>query len=247
MERKRYAALDCLRGCVLISMILYHATWDLVYLFGVQWSWFGTGFARIWQQSICWTFILLSGFCWHFGKKKWKRGLIVFVGGAVITIVTKLFMPTGIIIFGVLTFLGSSMLLMILLDKILRRIPPITGAISSFVLFVVTRNVNMGYLGFEHWNWVALPQALYTNDLTTYFGFMKPGFFSADYFAMFPWLFLFVTGYYLHTIFQKYQRLDIFIKPHCNWLEWLGRHSLIIYMLHQPIVYGTLYFFFKII
>lgn len=247
MERKRYAGLDCLRGCVLISMILFHATWDLVYLFGVQWSWFHTDFARVWQQSICWTFILLSGFCWHFGKKKWKRGLIVFGAGVIITIVTKLFMPTSIIIFGVLTFLGSSMLLMILLDKILRYIHPIMGGVFFFAFFVVTRNVNAGYLGFEKWNWVALPQVLYANNLTTYLGFMRPGFFSTDYFSIFPWLFLFITGYYLHTAFHKYQLLDTLMKPHCYWLEWLGRHSLIIYMLHQPIVYAALYFFFEII
>lgn len=247
MEGKRYVGLDCLRGCVIISMILYHATWDIVYLFGVQWSWFYTGFARLWQQSICWTFILLSGFCWHFGKKKVKRGLIVFGSGMLISLATKLFMPTGIIRFGILTFLGSSMLLMLLLDKVLGRIHPVLGAVFSFALFVATRNVNMGYLGFEKWNWIALPQELYANDLTTYLGFMKPGFFSADYFSLLPWLFLFVTGYYLYNLFTRFSLLHKLECPKCRFLAFLGRHSLVIYMLHQIIVYGVLYFFFEII
>ncbi len=83
-KKSRYELLDSIRGLVLISMILYHACWDLVYLFGKNWSWYqGTG-AYLWQQSICQTFILLSGFCWSLGKKPAKRGLIVFLGASCI-------------------------------------------------------------------------------------------------------------------------------------------------------------------
>lgn len=241
MEKKRYSGLDCLRGCVLISMILFHTTWDMVYLFGAKWEWFLTGFARVWQQSICWTFILLSGFCWHFGRKRWRRGLVVFMSGIVVTVVTKLFMPTGVIIFGVLTLLGSCMLLMILFDKVIKHWNPTFAAIMFFALFVLTRNVNYGYLGFEKWNWIELPKDWYANWVTTYFGFMKPGFFSADYFSLIPWLFLFVTGYFLELLLEQYHLLEKLTAPKCGWLEWLGRHSLVIYMLHQPIVYGVLY------
>lgn len=238
---KRYAGLDGLRGCVLVSMLLYHGTWDLVYIFGKQWNWFYSGFSHVWQQSICWSFILLSGFCWGLGRNRWKRGVLVFVAGIIITIITKFFMPESIVLFGVLTFLGSSMLLMILLDKGLRHCNPIVGAILFFAIFVVTRNVNYGYLGFEQWNWIELPKELYANWFTTYIGFMQPGFFSSDYFAILPWLFLFVTGYFLRDIFQRYNLLEPFTPSRCKWLEWMGRHSLIIYMLHQPIIYGILY------
>lgn len=241
----RYAGLDALRGCILISMILYHGTWDMVYIFGRQWSWFDSSVAYVWQQSICWGFILLSGFCWSFGKRPWKRGLITFMAGALVTLVTKLFMPKSIILFGVLTFLGSSMLLMILLEKGLRRYNPMMGAIVAFVMFVITRNVNYGYLGFEQWNWVEMPKRLYANWFTTYLGFIQPGFFSADYFGILPWVFLFVTGYFLQRIFCKWNLLELFSATRCKWLEWLGRHSLIIYMLHQPVVYGLLYVFTK--
>ncbi|MBO5087324.1 MAG: DUF1624 domain-containing protein, partial [Lachnospiraceae bacterium] len=146
IEKKRYTGLDCFRGMVLISMVLFHTTWDLVYLFGVEWEWFLTEAARIWQQSICWSFILLSGFCWRFGKQPWKRGLLVFCAGALITIVTKLFMPTEIVFFGVLTLLGSCMILLIPLNKMLKNWNPVLSLILFFVLFVVTRNVNYGYL-----------------------------------------------------------------------------------------------------
>lgn len=242
MVRKRYTGLDCLRGIVLISMILFHATWDLVYLFGVEWEWFLSGASRLWQQSICWSFILLSGFCWHFSRKPWKRGIMIFVAGIIITIVTKIFMPSGIIIFGVLTLLGSSMLIMVPLNQLMKHWNPVLSAMLFFGLFVFTRNVNYGYLGFGKWNFMALPQEWYRNLWTTYLGFMQPGFFSTDYFSLVPWLFLFVTGYFLKLLFEKHQWMDMLCKPQCKWLEWLGQHSLLIYMIHQPIVYGVLWF-----
>ena len=72
--RRRIASLDALRGLTLVSMIAYHACWDLVYLFHADWDWYrGTG-AYIWQQSICWTFILLSGFCFSLGRRRPPEG-----------------------------------------------------------------------------------------------------------------------------------------------------------------------------
>ena len=59
----RLAGLDTIRGITLLSMMLYHTCWDLVFLFGKKipgYSGFG---GYVWQQSICWTFILLAGFC----------------------------------------------------------------------------------------------------------------------------------------------------------------------------------------
>ncbi|MBQ9984373.1 MAG: DUF1624 domain-containing protein [Lachnospiraceae bacterium] len=236
----RYHLLDALRGCILISMFLYHGTWDLVYIFGVKMDWFQSAIAHVWQQSICWGFILLSGFCWHLGSNKWKRGLQVFLAGAVITGVTYLFMRENIIIFGVLTLLGSCMLLMIGLDKLLRKWNCYIGAIFFFALFFLTRNVNRGFLGFETWNLLPLPQEWYANELTTYLGFMEPGFFSTDYFSLIPWVFLFITGYYLHGIVMRGKVVECLNVSVCRWLQWMGRNSLLLYMLHQPALYGIL-------
>ncbi len=241
MKKMRYTGLDFLRGCILISMILYHAIWDMVYIFGIECKWFESTYAYIWQQSICWGFILLSGFCWPFGKKHWKRGLLIFGGGAIITIITQIFVPHSIIIFGVLTMLGSCMILTILLDKGLQRWNPIVGFILFFLLFVITRNINQGYLGFEKWNWIKLSSMFYVNDFTTYLGFMRPGFYSTDYFSLFPWMFLFLTGYFLQKSFEKYGLLILLSSIECKWLERIGKHSLEIYMLHQPIIYVVIY------
>ena len=118
--KTRLDLLDSIRGATLLSMVTYHAVWDLVYLFGVQWDWYKGGLGFLWQQSICWTFIFLSGFCWPLGRRPLKRGLTVLAGGAAVTLVTVLAMPESRVVFGVLTLLGSCALLLIPLEKLLR-------------------------------------------------------------------------------------------------------------------------------
>lgn len=249
MSTKRYALLDGLRGLTLISMIAYHTAWDMAYLFDTKgnWAWFESDGAYIWQQSICWSFILLSGFCWSFGKRKWKRGLLVLAAGCVTSIVTLLVMPDDRIIFGVLTFLGSAMLLMIPLDKILCKCKPAVGLVISLVLFFMTKNVNDGELGFEGIHLLDLPDGLYHGWLATYLGFTERGFFSSDYFSLLPWLFLFLAGYFLYGVFRKRNWFGILEKGRCKPLEIMGKQSLLIYMVHQPLVYGVLWVVYRVV
>lgn len=241
---KRYAMLDSIRGLILISMIVYHAVWDIVYIYGVDWQWYHSRFAYYWQQSICWGFIFLSGFCWSFGRKKWKRGLMVFAAGLLITVVTAVAMPENIVIFGVLTLLGTCMLLLIPLDQYLCKCNPFLGMGISLVLFVITKNINIGSLGFGSWELCTLPKELYANWFTTYIGFPMSGFYSTDYFSVFPWMFLFVAGYYLHKVFVDKKLLEYCRHFKNNVLEWIGKHSLIIYLLHQPVIYIVLMLIF---
>lgn len=244
MEKKRYYILDSLRGITLISMMLYHAVWDLVYIFGVDMPWYQSEAAFVWQQSICWTFILLSGFCWSMGRKKLKRALVVLGASVLISAVTLLFMPENRVLFGVLSAIGTGMLLMIPLDKVFRRINPYVGILVSAGLFVVTRGVNDGFLGFGDWRICALPEAWYANLFTAYLGFPAADFWSTDYFSVIPWLFLYWTGYFLYMIFEKADWLKYLAGFRIRSLEWIGRHSLILYMIHQPVIYGVLYVVF---
>lgn len=238
---RRYGALDSLRGVTLISMVIYHVCWDLVYIFGKKWNWYKGLGAYIWQQSICWSFILLSGFCWSLGRKPLKRGLVVFGAGAVVSIVTLLFMPEDRVIFGVLTLIGSSMICMVLLDRLFQKLPPCLGLAGAGLLFIITRNVNNGFLGFENWNFFKLPEGIYRGYFMTFLGFPKPGFYSTDYFSMIPWFFLFLSGYFIYRMIKDHKDFmgKYFIK---GWepFAFLGRHSLIIYMLHQPVAFGVL-------
>ena len=70
----RYALLDELRGLDLVSMMLYHACWDMMFLFGIWMDWYAGMPGRLWQQTICWVFILLSGFCVQLGHHTLRRG-----------------------------------------------------------------------------------------------------------------------------------------------------------------------------
>lgn len=236
---KRLHLLDALRGFTLINMIAYHGIWNLVYLFGVQAPWYRGTPGYIWQQWICWTFILLSGFCFRLGRRPLKRGLTVFGCGILVSAVTLAVMPDSRIIVGVLTCIGSCMLLLIPLEKWLKRVPSAVGLALSFGLFVLLRNVPDGALGFEGLVLAALPESLYRNLLTAYLGFPHRGFFSTDYFPLIPWFFLFVTGYFLfRCLDEKGLNEKLFTRGQLPVLNWMGRHSLLIYLLHQPVLYG---------
>ena len=190
-------------------------------------------------------FLLLSGFCVQLGHHTLRRGAQVFGAGALVTAVTLLFMPEDRVVFGVLTLLGSAMLLTGLLEKPLRRIPPAAGFAISAVLFALTRNVSAGYLGLGSLR-LWLPQTLYANYVTAYFGFYPWWFYSTDYFALLPWLFLFWAGYFLYGVVGR-QRMEPLHCSVCPPLGWLGRHSLLLYLLHQPVIYGVLLVVFRVL
>ena len=232
---KRLHALDALRGWTMINMIAYHWMWDGVNVLRMPTGWFAGTTKYVWQQSICWTFILLSGFCWSMSRSHLRRGLLVLGGGLLVTVVTHLLTPESRISFGVLTCIGSCVLLMIPLEKLLRKIPPVLGLAVSAALFVVLRNCDSGQLGFESLVICQLPPELYRNWLTTYLGFPMPGFFSADYFSLLPWFFLFICGYFLYRIRDDW---SVFQNGRVPVLNWMGRHSLLVYLLHQPVLYG---------
>lgn len=238
-SRKRLPLPDCLRGLTLISMILYHGMWNLVWLYGVELPWFTGTPGYLWQQNICWTFILLSGFCWNLGRHHLRRGLLVFGGGVLVSVVTALVLPQERILWGILTCTGSCMLLMIPLDRICKKIPPLWGAAGAFGLFFLLRNCNDGLLGFEGLVLGRLPQVLYRNLFTAYLGFPAPDFRSADYFSLIPWFFLFVCGYFLFRLAESRNLTErFFSRGQLPGVNWLGRHSLLVYLLHQPVLYG---------
>ena len=240
--RRRSGTLDSLRGLTLVSMMAYPACWDLVYLYGMPWDWYRSFWAYAWQQSICCTFILLSGYCWQMGRHPLRRGLMSFCGGAAVSLVTLVVMPEEPVRFGVLTFLGAAALLTVPLRSLLDRIPPRLGLAVSFLLFLLVRDVNSGFLGLAGVPVLHLPQSWYASTLTTALGFPYPGFVSSDYFSLLPWLLLFWTGYHLYRLRPETPALPDIRLPG---LMAMGRHSLVIYLLHQPVIYGLLALIFS--
>ena len=250
--RKRLETIDTIRGITIISMILFHFCWDLKYIKDFDMPWYGTFGSYLWQQSICWTFIIISGFCLHFAKGPIRNGAIVFLCGFIVTCVTQIALPEAPVYFGVLTLLGSSMILLGVFLRIvnlnenskLKKFDPFWGFVIFAFLFAMTKQINSGFLNFGFFK-VNLPATLYgigmnngfKNMHLTYLGFMQEGFYSSDYFSLMPWFFLFVVGYFLYDILEKNfdnKMFAIKIQP----FSWIGKHSLLIYLLHQPVLYG---------
>lgn len=235
---------DLFRGLCVVSMICYHAMYDLVYLKGVSAPWFLGTPGYLWQQSICWCFILLSGACWNLSRRPLRHGLILVGCGALVTLVTFAAMPAELIQYGVLTLLGLSSLLLIPLDKLFRRIrlPAEGGLALSAFLFLLLRGVPQGGLGFEG-RLLELPPFLYGTDVAAVLGLHSPAFVSSDYFPLIPWFFLYLTGYFLWKLLSRWDKAVDFLReplplllPVQRFFAWIGRHSLLLYLLHQPLL-----------
>ena len=238
-KRPHYDLLDTVRGLCILSMVAYHGMYDLVDIIGLGAPWYTGLPGYIWQQSTCWTFILLSGMCWQLSRHHVKRGLLLVGCGAAITLVTGWVMPSQRILYGVLNLLGLSALLLIPLEKVFRKIPAWAGLAGALLLFALTRNVSRGSLGFEGLVLCPLPEWLYTTDLFAVVGFHSPSFWSTDYFPLLPWFFLFCAGYFLWSGLSKSSRAKELLQTGVRPLSFLGRHSLVIYLLHQPVLMGV--------
>ena len=203
----RYDLIDTVRGIAIISMVIFHFCYDVFMVYGRDPSWYSRPAVHIWQQSICWTFILVSGFVWSWGRSgNLKRGIMLNVWGLVISGVTVLAMPAEAVWFGILNCIGCAVLLMIPMEPVLRRIPTAIGLVAAFALFVMFKDVQLGYLGVPGVFRLDLPDWLYDCRVLTPFGFPFPGFRSSDYFPILPWLFLYICGYFLNRIVMRHAR-----------------------------------------
>lgn len=243
-NKDRLNRVDELRGFTLISMILYHFMWDLKYIALLNMEWYTGPFGYVWQKSICISFIFISGFCFSMGKNRIKRSALIFVCGALISAVTLILMPENRIIFGILTFIGSAGFITFIIDKLHTKLESkleastlnITMIIGSLLLFIVFFNVNNGYIYVP--SRLDLPKYLYKGYVETYLGFPAPSFFSTDYFSIFPWIFLYLVGYYSQRVICRSDIIISFLKKDkFHFISEIGRKSLIIYMLHQPVLY----------
>lgn len=243
--KQRYHLLDSLRGFLLVLMIIYHTMYDISIFSRGEFSVFNTG-GYIFQQFIGWGFIFLSGMCRNMGKRHVRRGLIILAGAALVSLVSYIFMPEMPINFGILVFMGSATLIMIPLEKCIKESYAPVGILLCMLIFILCKNVPYGNLGFEGIEWIELPRFLYRNTATAYLGFPPIGFISGDYYPLIPWFFLYLSGYFFWKHFGKDQRIQkgLFVKVPI--LAFLGRHSLLIYLIHQPICFAAVYIIYII-
>lgn len=233
----RYNLIDVIRALAIISMVAYHLCYDIFVVFGVD-----TGFDQqplviLWERTICFSFIIVSGVALNFSRHPYRRGIIVNLCGIAVTVTTLLFQPSQQVWFGILNLIGCGMLITAALRKLFDRLHPAVGMTLSMAAFALTYGLPSRYIGFFSIPFTDLPPALYFSKYLAPLGLMSDDFFSADYFPLIPWLFLFIFGYFLwrYITLRGYVKLFYFNIPA---LSFIGRHSLIIYMAHQPIIYA---------
>ena len=217
---KRIWELDALRGICLLGMVGIHLLYDLNISLPLP--------LQLLQDWGGCAFLVLSGVCVTLGHHPVRRGLVVLGCGMVCTLVTWGIYALGfasadlIIWFGVLHCLGFCMLLWPLLRRISAQWLGILGSILIL-------------LGFY------LKDLLLTTPLLVPLGICFPGFVSADYFPLLPNLGFFLLGAVAgRKLYRKKQSLFPNLRPN-RFLCFCGRHSLFIYLLHQPILWGILF------
>lgn len=225
--KKRIWELDALRGLCLLLMIAFHLWYDLVYLFGLVDLTAPTlyDFINDWGGV---PFLMISGICATFGTHPVRRGLQVLGGGMLCTLVTAgmyLLRFTGkdiIIYFGVLHCLGICMLLWPLLKKLPAPVLAVLGAVMAAAGLYLKNNVRVNFpwlmpLGIPYW-----------------------GFSSSDYFPVLPNLGYFLIGAALgKTVYAKRESLLPRVSAESGivrFFTFFGKHSLLIYLLHQPVL-----------
>lgn len=234
----RLPLLDALRGFAIINVVIYHFLYDIYVIYDIMPEWPDLLAVSLWQRTGCSLFVLLAGMALHLGRHTLRHGLELSVLGLVITLATHWLLPSEAIYYGILTFFGCAMLTGWLLRPLLGRITPAGGLIFCVLGYLCTQDISSGWVeiaGERLWQW---PQALY-DDRLAILGFHGTAFTSADYVPLLPHIFVFLGGWFLYAWLERAGRLHWLTYGELKLLTLPGRHSLLIYLVHQPLLLGV--------
>ncbi|KUG19880.1 hypothetical protein ASZ90_010382 [hydrocarbon metagenome] len=229
---ERYWEIDTLRGIAVVTMIAFHAVFD-VWFFGILPVNPSEGFWRMLAYFTASTFIFLVGLSLtisharavqRFGggmlyTRYLRRGLLLFCCGLAITGITWLFFRPGFIVFGILHFIGTSVL-----------VAPFFLRFRTFNLMAGAAAILAGFAlaGVEGPIWLL------------WLGLRPASFYSLDYIPLLPWFGLVLVGMYSGSLLYPEGRRRLSIRTEApaffGPLILLGRHSLAIYLIHQPVI-----------
>ncbi len=237
--RARICLMDELRGFAVVCMIFYHAFYTLANLFSLGWALALLRFFRPAEPWFAALFILISGVSSQLSRSNLARGLKLLAVALAVTLATWLVVPQEVIVFGILHFLSICMILFGLAGRFLNRLPhPWLWVALCAAGYLLTLRVDAGTLGFGPLS-LALPRAWYEAGWLFPLGLPGPGFRSSDYFPLFPWVFVFLAGTFLGR-FAAAGRFPAFCYPsRVPALSWVGRRALVLYVVHQPVIYGA--------
>ncbi len=220
--KQRIPLIDVLRGLAVLLMVIHHFLYDLVAFCGAPGWLFSNPVFDFLHFVFAGLFILLSGVSSNFSRSNVKRGLKALTCALVITAVTVVMdMP---ILFGVLHLLGTCMVLYGLTRPLWEKLPFWVVPAVSLLGLVLTGDMVGGVSSESRWLWML--------------GWTYEGFVSTDYFPLLPWVFVFLLGTWAGKYIKAGRMPAWFYQTDCPPLAAVGRHSLVIYVLHQPVLYG---------
>jgi len=239
---KRFWEIDVLRGLAILLMVIYHLIFDLTY-FGIFSFNLSSGVLWWFARAVAFIFLFLVGVSLNLSytrtylqgqkhgnkrlfSKYLKRGVKIFSLGLLVTLATWMFIPEDFIVFGVLHFIGIAIILEypFLNKKYLNLVLGFIFIIAGFVLAQFT---------------VSYPWLLWL-------GLKPAGFITVDYFPLLPWLGVVSLGLFTgKMLYPDYKRRfhlpDLSKNSSIEIFSFMGRNSLLIYLLHQPLLILILY------
>ena len=235
----RIHTMDEIRGFAIICMVFFHAFYTMAFMFGIGWGKTLLSFFAPAQMYFACGFIIISGISSRLSRSNLKRGLKLLLIAAVITLVTLNFEGNEIY-FGILHLLSICMIIADFAIPVTDKIPiPVTVTVCA-VLYYVTYDVFARILHIPFYGSIRLPGFLYQNDWFSPLGFCTANFVSADYFPILPFIFMYFIGLSVGRLAKEGKFPRFLYKSRVPFLAFAGRHTLIIYVAHQPIIYGIL-------
>lgn len=229
----RVCLFDIIRGFTIVSMVAFHATYDLVYLYGIQIPWFTMGAAQeLWRISISWVFLALAGWMTSFSHNNVRRACLYSAAALIIWIATTIVAVDTPISFGILFCMAGSTWVWGLLErtalKALEHRP-----------FVFSTSLILAFLIFYR-----VPRHIYQVSGFAWLGFPSAGFSSGDYYPLIPFSFLYLAFSVLGNAWkqQGHTYPEWTYRNWCPVLSFIGTKSLPIYLLHQVAILAVLQF-----
>lgn len=228
--------IDFLRGLAIILMVGYHLLFDLAEFRGVRrFLGFSTDLSTAaWtaaQLVFAGLFVVLSGTSSTLSRNNLRRGLRLLAVSFLVTAATYVFDPESAVWFGILQCLAVSMLLYG--AAFVKARAAVCAAWGAPVIALAA----------------ALPAVKRTlavrTDWLMPLGLTSPSFSSFDYFPLIPWLGIFLVGAALGKSAYASRRSLLPWRLPVTFVNVAGRHSLLIYLVHQPVIMGVLYLLSK--